>query len=120
MVGAAFIVGALVIGMVIYTATIERRSEYGILKAIGARNGVLYRLVASQAAVAAGSGALLGVGFAFAMGWLVMTAKPQFVVAIEPSAIIATLAAGFVMALAGALAPARAVAGLAPADVFRR
>ena len=54
------------------------------------------------------------------MGWLVMTAKPQFLVAIEPSAIIATLAAGFVMALAGALVTARAVAGLAPADVFRR
>ena len=120
MVAAAFIVGALVVGMVIYTATIERRGEYGILKAIGAGNGVLYRVVASQAAVAAGLGALLGVGFAFGMGWLVMTAKPQFLVAIEPSAIIATLAAGFVMALAGALVPARAVAGLAPADVFRR
>jgi putative ABC transport system permease protein len=120
MVAAAFIVGTLVIGMVIYTATIERRGEYGILKAIGARNGVLYRVVASQALAAAGLGALLGVGFAFGMGWLVMTARPQFLVAIEPSAIIATLAAGLVMALAGALVPARAVAGLAPADVFRR
>mgnify|MGYP001602980219 CR=1 FL=1 len=120
MVAAAFIVGTLVIGMVIYTATIERRGEYGILKAIGARNGVLYRVVASQAVVAAGLGALLGVGFAFGMGSLVMAAKPQFLVAIEPSAIIATLAAGFVMALVGALVPARAVAGLAPADVFRR
>lgn len=120
MVAAAFIVGALVVGMVIYTATIERRGEYGILKAIGARNGVLYRVVASQAVVAAGAGALLGVAFAFATGWLVTTVKPQFLVAIEPSAIIATLAAGFVMALAGALVPARAVARLAPAEVFRR
>jgi len=120
MVAVAFIVGALVVGMVIYTATLERRGEYGILKAIGARNGVLYRVVASQAVVAAGVGALLGVGFAFAMGWLVTTVKPQFLVAIEPSAIIATLAAGFIMALAGALVPARAVASLAPAEVFRR
>ncbi len=120
MVSAAFIVGTLVVGMVIYTATNERRGEYGILKAIGARNGVLYRVVASQAVVAAGVGALLGVGFAFAMGTLVMSAKPQFLVTIEPNAIIATLAAGLVMALAGALVPARAVAGLAPAEVFRR
>jgi putative ABC transport system permease protein len=120
MVAAAFIVGALVVGMVIYTATIERRGEYGILKAIGARNGVLYRVVASQAVVAAAVGALLGVSFAFAMASLVATMKPQFLVAIEPSAIIGTLAAGFVMALAGALAPARAVSGLAPAEVFRR
>lgn len=120
MVAAAFIVGTLVVGMVIYTATNERRGEYGILKAIGARNGVLYRVVASQAVVAAGVGALLGVGFAFAMGSLVMNVKPQFLVAIEPTAIVVTLAAGLVMALAGALVPARAVAGLAPAEVFRR
>ena len=120
MVAAAFIVGALVVGMVIYTATIERRGEYGILKAIGARNSALYRVVVYQAVVAASLGVLLGVGFAFAMGWLVMTAKPQFLVATEPSAIIITLAAGFVMALAGALVPARAVAALEPAEVFRR
>jgi putative ABC transport system permease protein len=120
MIGAAFIVGALVVGMVIYTATNERRGEYGILKAIGARNGVLYRVVASQAVLAAGVGSILGVGFAFAMGSLVMNAKPQFLVAIEPSAIAVTLAAGLVMALVGALVPARAIAGLAPAEVFRR
>lgn len=120
MVAAAFIVGVLVVGMVIYTATNERRGEYGILKAIGARNGVLYRVVASQAVVAAGIGALLGILFAFAMGSLVTNMKPQFLVAIEPTAIVVTLVAGLVMALAGALVPARAVADLAPAEVFRR
>ena len=120
MVAAAFIVGALVVGMVIYTATIERRGEYGILKAIGARSGVLYRVVGIQALVAAGLGATLGVAFGFAAGWLVMTARPQFHVLIEPSAIVATLAAGLVMALLGAMVPARAVARVAPADVFRR
>jgi len=120
MVAAAFIVGALVVGMVIYTATIERSREYGILKAIGARSGLLYRVVGSQAIVAAGLGAIVGVGFAFGLGWLVTTTKPQFMVVIEPSAIAATLAAGFVMALVGALFPARAVTKLAPAEVFRR
>jgi putative ABC transport system permease protein len=120
MVAAAFIVGALVVGMVIYTATIERRSEYGILKAIGARNGFLYRVVAWQALVAAGVGALLGIGFAFATGSLVMNLKPQFLVTIELPAIVATLAAGMVMALVGALVPARTVTSLAPAEVFGR
>jgi len=120
MVAAAFIVGALVVGMVIYTATIERRGEYGILKAIGARSGVLYRVVGIQALVSAGLGALLGIAFGFAAGWLVMTARPQFNVLLEPSAIVATLVAGLVMALLGAMIPARAVARLAPADVFRR
>ncbi len=120
MVAAAFIVGALVVGMVIYTATIERRGEYGVVKAIGARSGVLYRVVASQAIIASGLGVLLGMAFAYAAGWLVAMLKPQFLVTIEPSAIAATVAAGLVMALLGALVPARAVARLAPAEVFRR
>ena len=120
MIGVAFVVGALVVGMVIYTATAERRGEYGIVKALGAGNGVLYRVVAAQAVIAASLGAALGVGFAYAMGWLVMTLKPQFLVTIQPSAILITIAAGFVMALLGALFPARAIAGMAPAEVFRR
>jgi putative ABC transport system permease protein len=120
MVGAAFVVGALVVGMVIYTATIERQREYGVLKAIGARNGMVYRIVISQAAIAAGIGVLAGVALAFAVGWFVTSARPQFPVVIDYGAIAATLAAGFIMALIGALVPARAVARLAPADVFRR
>ena len=120
MVAAAFVVGALVVGMVVYTATMERRAEYGILRAIGARASLLYRVVAVQAIVAAGLGALLGVGFAFVMGQVVMNQSPQFLVLIELPAIFITLAAGLVMALAGALFPARAVARVAPAEVFRR
>ena len=120
MVGAAFIVGALVVGMVLYTGTIERRSEYGILKAIGARGGVLYRVTISQAFAAAGLGILAGIGFAYLMGWLVETLKPQFLVSIEPSAVAVTVGAGLLMAMLGALIPARSVVSLAPADAFRR
>jgi putative ABC transport system permease protein len=120
MVVVAFIVGALVVGMVIYTATIERQREYGVLKAVGARNGVLYGIVLFQTVIAAGIGVVLGVAFAFAMGRLVMELRPQFLVSIELSAIEATIGAGFIMALLGSLVPARSIAGLAPADVFRR
>lgn len=120
MVAVAFIVGALVVGMVIYTATIERQREYGVLKAIGARNGALYRTVLSQGVAAAGLGVLLGVVLAFAAGWLVMQYRPQFLVVIEASAIANTVVVGFFIALIGALLPARTVARLAPAEVFRR
>ena len=120
MVAAAFIVGALVVGMVIYTATNERRAEYGILKAIGAGNGLLFRVVASQALASGSLGALFGIGLAFAMRSLVVSARPQFMVVIGPSAIAATVAAGLFMALAGGLLPARSAGRLAPAEVFRR
>ncbi len=120
MLAAAFVVGALVVGMVIYTATNERRSEYGILKAIGAGNGLLYRVVASQALASGSLGAVFGVGFAFAMRWLVIFRRPQFLVIIQPSTVGVTIAAGLLMALAGGLMPARSAGRLAPAEVFRR
>lgn len=120
MVAAAFIVGALVVGMVIYTATNERRAEYGILKAIGAGNGLLYRVVASQALTSGSLGAVFGIGFAFAMRSLVVSARPQIMIVIGPSAIAVTVAAGLFMALAGGLLPARSAGRLAPAEVFRR
>src|SRR6266566_5661409 len=44
MVTIAFLVGVLVVGLIIYTSTIERQREYGVLKAIGARNRILYRV----------------------------------------------------------------------------
>ena len=90
------------------------------MKAIGAGNGVLYRVVVCQALVIGVLGSLVAVGFAFVAGWLTMAARPQFLVVIEPSAIIAALGAGLVVAVAGALFPARMATRLAPADVFRR
>lgn len=119
MVGIAFVVGALVVGLVIYTATVERRREYGALKAIGMKNRTLYRLVTSQALIAAVAGGLLGVALAFGLAALLIALRPQFPIVIEPGAIATALAASLVMAVLAALAPARAIAGLAPAEVFR-
>ncbi len=119
MVVIAFFVGVLVVGLVIYTATIERRREYGTVKAIGARNGVLYRVVAVQALVAAATGAVVGVGLAYGGGGALMAWRPQFRVDMEPAAIGAVLAASLLMALLAALLPARALARLEPAEVFR-
>ena len=120
MVAAAFIVGALVVGMVIYTTTSERRAEYGILKAIGASNGLLYRVVVAQALVAGTVGAFFGIGLAFAMRMLVIATKPQFLVTMEPPAIAITVVAGLVMAVSGSVLPARSAGRMAPAEVFRR
>lgn len=119
MVAIAFIVGVLVVGIVIYTATIERRREYGAVKAIGARNRTLYRVVTTQAAIAALAGAVVGVALAFGAAAALMAWRPQFLVAIEPTAVIVVLASGLLMALFAALVPAWSIASLEPAEVFR-
>ena len=119
MVAIAFVVGVLVVGLVIYTATIERRREYGALKAIGTRNRTLYRLVTFQAFIATATGALLGVGLAFVAGAALMAWRPQFRVEIEAAAIGIAVVGGLLMALLAALIPARTVARLEPAEAFR-
>src|SRR5215203_1185971 len=120
MVGISLLVGALVVGLVIYTATVERQKEYGVLKAVGARNRTLFRVVMTQALITAGLGAALGVGLAYGASWVIVTLRPEFLVAIEPDAVGWAFLVGFVMALFGATLPVRTIAKLAPAEVFRR
>lgn len=45
----SFAVGVTVIGLTIYTATVEKSREYGVLKAVGATNWQLYRIIFEQA-----------------------------------------------------------------------
>ena len=120
MAAIAFLVGVLVVGLVIYTATTERAREYGVLKAIGSGNGLLYRLVGVQAAVAAGLGSLAGVILAFAVAELIMLARPEFLIVLQPSSITIASLSGLGMALLAGLMPARSVAHLEPATAFRR
>ena len=47
----------MIVGLIIYTATVERQREYGVMKAIGAKNRVLYQVVLTQALFASISGA---------------------------------------------------------------
>jgi putative ABC transport system permease protein len=116
----ASLVGTLVVGLVIYAATIERQREYGVLKAIGLRNGTLYWVVGLQALIAALGGVVLGVGLAYGAGEVIMTMRPQFLVVLAPAEATRAVLVGLGMALAAALLPARVIAGLAPAEVFRR
>lgn len=120
MAGIALVVGALVVGFVIYTSTIERQREYGVFKAIGASNRVLYRVLVSQAVISASTGAVAGIGLAFTATQLIMTLRPQFLLVVEPVAISQALIAGALMAVLAALVPARVVARLAPAEAFQR
>ena len=115
----ASVVGALVVGLVVYAATLERRREYAVLKALGGRNPVLYRTVLLQALAAAAAGVGLGALLAVAAGRLITAVRPEFQVVFEPSGLVVALVAGVVMAVAGALLPARAVAGVAPAEAMR-
>jgi putative ABC transport system permease protein len=120
MTAIAFLIGTMIVGLIIYTATIERQREYGVMKAIGAENRILYRVVLEQTLAASLAGALLGILLASSVSRWIMAVRPQFLVVIEPLDIGQALLAGLGMALLAAILPTRLLAGLAPAEVFRK
>jgi putative ABC transport system permease protein len=120
MVSIAFAVGTAILGMIIYTATVERMREYGVLKAVGARNRHLYWLVTQQAMVIALSGVLFGMGLAWGVGQWVMRAFPKFVVVFQPGSTLTAVLVGLLMGLLAAWLPARYVGRLDPMQIFRK
>lgn len=116
----AFAVGTAILGMIIYTATVERVREYGVLKAVGAGNGQLYWLVTQQGVFTGLAGVILGAGLAWSVGQAIMAASPRFLVILQPASTLFTAATGLAMGLLAALLPARYVGRLDPAQVFRK
>ncbi len=120
MVGIAFLVGTMIVGLIIYTATVEREREYGVIKAIGAKNRFLYQVVLTQALFASIAGSLLGILLANGAAQWIMSARPQFLIVFDPVDSGQALLAGLGMALIASIFPTRVVANLAPAEVFRK
>lgn len=120
MVGIAFVVGTLIIGLITYTATVERSREYGVLKAMGGRNGLLYRIVIIQSFTAALAGTAAGIILAYGLSQGIMQLRPQFLIILLPTHIFQAFISGMGMSILASLAPAFVLARLAPAEVFRR
>lgn len=120
MASIAFAVGTAILGMIIYTATVSRAREYGVLKAVGTRNRDLYWLVGQQALFIAALGVGLGIALARVAAAWVMSIYPKFLIVVRPADILPTALAGLAMGLLAALMPARYLSMLDPAQVFRR
>ena len=120
MVGISFMVGTMIVGLIIYTATVERQREYGVIKAIGARNRFLYQIVLTQALFASTAGSALGILLANGAAQWIMSARPQFLIIFDSVDGGQALLAGLGMALIAAIFPTRVIASLAPAEVFRK
>jgi putative ABC transport system permease protein len=115
----SFIVGLAVAGLTIYTATIEKSREFGILKAVGFRNSYLYRLVFEQSAVTAMLGFLVGIGLTLLVGPFASDVVPQFVLFTrwQDVLVVAGLTVG--MALIAGYIPVRRLAAIDPVTVFK-
>jgi putative ABC transport system permease protein len=115
----AYVVGMLVIGLTIYTATLERAHEYGVLKAIGTNSLELVRLVFAQAFTSAAIGTLVGILASLGLAELVSTTLPEMLVIIEPAFVLKQLPLLAGITALGALIPMSRILRLDALVVFR-
>lgn len=114
-----FIVGVVVAGLSIYTATTSRLREYAMLKAIGMRNMKLYGMISRQALMTVAAGLLLAMVLLFGLSQLVPRLDPIVSMVITPESLLRAVAITAIMGLISALLPARRVARVDPASVYR-
>jgi len=114
-----FLIGVAVIGLTIYSAVLERRREYGILKAVGGRTAQMLLLVAVQALFAAIAGYAVGIAVSLLAARGAEQWVPQFITRIQPRDLALVGVAALFMGLIAAFVPLRKIAQVDPAVVFR-
>ncbi len=114
-----FMIGLAVMALTVYTATLARRAEYGVLKALGARNGHLYRAVLGQAFISVSLGLALGIVFTLLLVIVVPRTGLPIAMEISGESLVKVSGVSIVIASLSALLPIRQIAGLDPAMVFR-
>ncbi|CAN5663076.1 ABC transporter permease [soil metagenome] len=111
------IVGFVVVGQILYSGTLQYIREYGTLKAMGAKNSMVVRVILSQAMISAALGFVIGSGLAVVMQWAM--AHANLSVALFPGLYVATLIITILMCSLASLLSIVKVLRLDPASVFK-
>ncbi len=111
------VVGVAVVAQTIYAATMDHIREYGTLKAMGATNGYLYRVLIEQAVWSA----VLGYAFAMVIAHFVVKGSEAggAVILMPPSMMVGMFFLSIFMCIAAALVSINKVTRLDPAMVFK-
>jgi putative ABC transport system permease protein len=117
---AGYLTGLAVVVLTIYIATVARRREYGVLKAIGVRNGRLFQIVIVQALLTVGMGLAAGLGLTLLLSVLIPRFNELIVLSISMGSLLQVSLISTLLAGAAALLPARQLAGLEPVAIIRR
>ena len=115
-----FVIGLAVVALTVYVATLAHRREYGILKALGARNGMLYRVVMLQAALSVALGFSMALLFTALLAVAISRTGSNLELALSTASIAKVGLFAMVIAGLAAILPIRQVAVVDPAVVFRR
>lgn len=116
---AGYLTGLAVVVLTVYIATIARRREYGVLKAIGVRNSRLYQVVVVQAVLSVAMGFVLGVAITLLLSAAIPRFNELLVLSLNMQLVLRVAIVSALLAGAAALLPARQIAGVEPVAVIR-
>ncbi|MGZ3319155.1 MAG: ABC transporter permease, partial [Isosphaeraceae bacterium] len=111
------IVGMVIVGQTIYSATVEHLREFGTLKAIGASNRYVYGIILKQALINAviGYGVGLGITLLVVRGY----AATGLAMVLPVTLVVAILGVTIAMCLTASVVSVRKVLQIDPLTVFR-
>jgi len=117
---AAFgaVVCAFIVALMLYNSVLERREDYATLKALGASQRYLLRIVVGQALLVTAAGCFFGALFVAGLTPLLREAVPSLAIRYSPSLLLIVPCVLFIGAVAAA-APVRMLRRIYPAEVFR-
>lgn len=117
--GAALglLVGMVVVAQTIYATTMDHIREFGTLKAMGAANSYVYRVIIQQAVISATAGYVMAIG----VGWFIAqkSREGSAVILLPPEMAVGVFALAIVMCIAASVISIRKATTIDPAMVFR-
>jgi putative ABC transport system permease protein len=114
-----FLIGLAVMALTVYTSTLSRRREYGMLKALGAHNRDLYLTVLAQAILSVILGFLFGLVITLFLTATIPFTGIALTLRVTPFSLLKVGSFSLIIAAISAVIPIRQIAGLDPATVFR-
>jgi len=114
-----FVIGVAVAGLSLYTTTAVRLREYAVLRAIGLKTGALYLIVLRQALAIVGLGLILGLTLLGGLSLLVSALTTQVSLVLTTRDVLEATVITLVIGVLASLFPARRLARVEPAAVYR-
>ncbi len=114
----AILSGFFIIGLTLYSSAMDRIKDYGMLKAIGARNGYITKLIVTQSLLFSIAGFLIA--FVLLEGFKQAVEGSGLLISLQPSLIFGLLALTLSISLGSTLFfSVRTIRNVEPASVFR-
>ncbi|MEM8746387.1 MAG: ABC transporter permease [Actinomycetota bacterium] len=116
--GVALLVGAVGIANVMVISVLERRTEIGVRRALGATRGHIRSQFVIESALLSALGGALGVGLGVAVTWA-YARRQEWVLDVPAAALAGGVGVSLVIGAIAGLYPAAKAARLDPADAVR-